>query len=229
MVTGIAGYYALSLPIWRIQEVAVDGTKMLSADEVRAVCGIPLSENLFLSSFSRASDNLKKISAVKNFRLYRIPPAAVLIKIVERKPIAVVVLEGESAVVDDDGFILNRNPNLTLNIPNMTDLPVISGVGTEEVISGERLTPKASRIVAGIILKLSNLVGSRRIKLEMGSFENISLLLDDILRLKLGREEELERKMQVFGKLLSAIAGKWDQVEYVDVRYPDNPVIKFKS
>jgi len=226
---GIAVHYVLSLPIWKIQEVRVTGANMLSAEEIRDLSGVPLSENLFLTSFARTDNNLKRISAIKEYRIYRIPPATVLIKITERKPIAVVIFKGRSVIVDEDGAILNRNPNLTLNVPNLEDLPVISGLGTGEVAGEEKVDPKLSHLISGVIIELSSLLGSRRIQLELGGFEKISFLLDDMLRVKVGRDENVIRKMEVFKALLPVIANRWAQVEYVDVRYPDNPVIKYKQ
>jgi cell division septal protein FtsQ len=71
-------------------------------------------------------------------------------------------------------------------------------------------------------------LGSRQIQLETGGFEKISFLLNDLLRVKVGRDENVKEKMGVFKRLLPVIADKWSQVEYVDVRYPDNPVVKYK-
>lgn len=228
LLAGIAIYYVLSLPIWKIQEVSVDGAKILSADEIREISSVPLSENLFLSSFARVRNNLKKISAIQDFHIYRIPPGTVLIRIQERKPIAVIVLKDKSAVVDAEGYILNRNPNLTLNIPNMTDLPVIAGIGTAEVLGGEKITPNLSGLIADIILELSSSLGLHRIQLELGGFQKIVLVLDDILRVKVGRDQEVKEKMAVFARLLPVIANRWAEVEYVDVRYPNNPAIKYR-
>jgi len=216
------------LPLWQIQEVAVTGTKMLSGQEIKELSGIPLAENLFLTSFARTRDNLRKITAIKEFHIFRIPPATVLIRITERKPIAVIMVKDRSAIIDVDGYILNRNPNLTLNVPDLTNLPVISGLDSSEVETGERIDPQVSRLVASIIVELANLLGSSQIQLETGGFAKINFLLNDILRVKLGRDDQIERKMSVFKRLLTVIAGKWDQVEYIDVRYPDNPVIKYK-
>jgi cell division protein FtsQ len=225
----VGGYYALSLPIWKIQEVVVNGANMLSAEEIKDLSGVPISENLFLTGFARVRNNLGKITAIKEFHIYRIPPATVLIRIKERKPIAVVILKDKSAIVDKEGFILNRNPNLTLNVPNMTELPVVSGVVTSESPGEEKIDSPVSRLIAEIIVELSNLLGSRHIQLEIGGFEKINLLLDDLLRVKIGRDENIKRKMEVFKSLLPVIEGKWTQVEYVDVRYPDNPVVKYRQ
>lgn len=228
VLIGAGGYYFLSLPLWKITDVAVGGAQMLVPEEIKDLSGVPLSENLFLTSFARTRENLRKITAIKAFSLYRIPPGTVIIKITERKPIAVLVFANKSAVIDEDGYILNRNPSLTLNVPNMTELPVISGLGTGEYNGEESIDPQASRLIAEIITELSSLLGSRHLQLATGGFDRISFSLDDILLVKVGRNEDIRRKMEVFRALLPEIEGRWDKVAYVDVRYPETPVIKFK-
>ncbi|MBN3032957.1 MAG: FtsQ-type POTRA domain-containing protein [Candidatus Saganbacteria bacterium] len=228
VLTGAGGYYLLSLPIWRITEITVSGAQMLSADELRDLSGIPLAENLFFTGFQRPRDNLRKITAIKEFHLYRIPPGTVLIKLIERRPIAVLLFNNKSAIVDADGYILNRNPNLTLNVPHMTELPVVLGVGSVEFAGEERIDPRASQLIASVIGELASLLGSRHLQLETGDFERIKFSLDDLLVVKVGRNEAVRRKMAVFKALLPELEGRWDKVVYVDVRYPDNPVIRYK-
>jgi cell division protein FtsQ len=228
VLAGVGGYYFLSLPLWRITEVSVSGAQMLAPEEIKDLSGVPLAENLFLTSFARTRENLRKITAIKDFSLYRIPPGTVIINIRERKPIAVLLFKNKSAIVDEDGYILNRNPGLTLNVPSMTELPVISGPGTGEYGGEERIDPQASKLIVEIITELSSLLGSRHLQLATGGFDKISFSLDDILLVKVGRNENVRRKMEVFKALLPEITGRWDRVAYVDVRYPDTPVIKFK-
>jgi cell division protein FtsQ len=225
---GLAVYFVLSLPIWRIQDVVINGAKMLSAEEIKNMAGIPLSDNLFLTSFARTRNVLRKISAIKSFHIYRIPPGTVLIQIEERGPVAVIVLNDQSAIVDESGYILNRNPRFTLNVPNIIDLPVISGVGKNEIINGERIDPKSAKLINDIVVELATILGSRRIQIDLGDYERISLVLDDILRVKIGNDKEVKRKMEIFKGLLPTIASRWTQVEYIDVRYPDTPVLKYR-
>jgi cell division protein FtsQ len=223
------GAYLLTLPIWEIKEVVVNGAKMLSDQEIKGLAGIPLSENLFFTSFARARTNLSKITAIKRARFYRIPPATVLISITEREPIAAIVFPKRSVIIDRDGYIINRNTNLTINIPNMADLPVVSGIREKDILKAERVDQRVSSTVAEIISKLSPYLESGKMQLELGGLKNVSFLLDDLLRVKVGRAEQIKRKMEVFKGLLTVVEGKWAQVEYVDVRYPDNPVIRYKT
>ena len=228
VLLGAGVYYFLSLPIFRITDVSVGGTQMLVPEELKDLSGVPLSANLFLTSFARTRENLHKITAIKDFRLYRVPPGTVIINVTERKPLAILVFKNKSAVIDADGYILNRNPGLTLNVPNMTELPVISGIGTGEYEGEERIDPQASQLIFEIITELSSLLGSRHLQLATGGFDKITFSLDDILLVKVGRNEDIKHKMDVFKALLPEIDGRWDSVVYVDVRYPENPVIRFK-
>lgn len=223
------GVYGLTLPIWDIKEVVINGARMLSDEEIRTMASIPVSENLFFTNFFRAKSNLSKITAIKSFRIYRMPPATVLINIKEREPIATVVFPERSYLIDDQGYLINRNPNITLNISNLAGLPIVSGIKEDQILKAEKVDDKNARVIAEIIAKLSPFLEAGKMQLELGGLEKVSFLLDDLLKVKLGEAEEIKRKMEVFEGLLPVISGQWTEVEYIDVRFPDNPVIKFKS
>lgn len=225
-----AGAFAffLSLPLFEIRDVAVNGTKMLSSEDIKAISGIPLSENLFYTGFSKAKTNLSKISAIKEFKIYRIPPGTVLINIVERKPVAVLVFPSRSIFIDAQGFVLNPETNIELNVPEISDLPVITGIDENAAFKGSRIDPVVAEVIADIVLKLSPYLSLKSLRLELGGLEEIQFMLDDILRVKVGSSQNIKKKMRVFQAFLPKISGKWTQVDYVDVRFPDFPVIKFK-
>lgn len=222
-------YYFLSLPIWQINEVRVNGAKMLLPDEIRALAGIPISENLFFTSFRRAKNNLAKVGAIKSFRFFRLPPGTVIISIKERTPAASVVFTDGSAIIDHDGFILNHIPNLTLDIPELADLPIITGLDRRTEVEGDRLSRRANSVISGIVKEINVSIKTKRLQMNLGGLQNIDLLLDDILLVKIGRADELERKLDVIKQLLRQVAGQWERVQYLDVRFPAVPVILYKS
>jgi cell division protein FtsQ len=222
------GYYFLSLPVWEIKEVTVNGTKLLSADQLRVLAGIPLSENLFFTSFARARSNLNKIKAIKKYHIFRLPPGTVIINIQERRPVASVILPNLSAVIDEQGYILNANAAVTLNLPNLAELPVVAGVSDAQVINNEELESTTTAVITGIIPKITGFTGAKRIQLNLGGLVNINLLLDDLLLVRLGDQSQISRKMAVLEALLPQVSGRWAQTAYLDVRYPDAPVIRFK-
>jgi len=221
-------FYLLTLPAWNITDVAVSGAKILSPDELKALSTVPIGENIFFANLSRTRQNLSRVVAIKSLHVWRIPPSTILIKISERTPMAVLVTKGRSAIIDDDGYILNKISGLTLNIPNVTDLPVFSGFSSKEVNGADRIDPKITKLIKDLMEELAPLLGNRQLQLDTGGMRNISFLLNDILRVKIGRNEAIKTKMAVFKRLLPVIEGRWILVEYIDVRYPDVPVIKYK-
>lgn len=220
----IALIYILNLPIWQIKEIVVNGAKMLPPDYVRGISGIPLSENLFFADLSRAKKNLKKVAAIKSFRFHRLPPQTVLISITEREPLATLVLRDRSVVIDSDGVIINHNPDIYVDVSNLAELPVVTGIACDE----DRLDEVSARLITRVLLTLRSYLSAGRIQLDMGGLKEIGFLLDDLLKVRLGSAEKIDLKMEVFEVLLKQVDGKWAKVEYIDVRYPDYPVIKFK-
>jgi cell division septal protein FtsQ len=92
----------------------------------------------------------------------------------------------------------------------------------------EKVGEEITQVVEDILLKLSPFLESKRLQLDMGNPAAIELHLDDILLIKIGDEREIARKMRIFEALLPEIEGKWPQVEYIDVRLPDSPVIRYR-
>src|SRR3989339_195550 len=213
----VALIYILNLPIWQIKEVVVNGAKMLPADYVKGVSGIPLSENLFFADLSRAKKNLKKISAIKSFRLHRLPPQTVLISIEERQPLATLVLKDRSVVIDSDGVIINHNPDIYVDVSNLAELPVVTGIACDS----DRLDEVSASLITRVLLTLRAYLAAGQIQLDMGGLKEIGFLLDDLLKVRLGSSQDIEKKMQVFEALLLQVRGRWAKVDYIDVRYPD--------
>jgi len=223
------GYYVLSLSIWNIQEISIEGTAMISPQELRELSGLPIGRNLFFTSFRTARTNLDQVGAIKKYRINRRPPATVLVRVEERRPIAILVVNGRFTIVDRDGFVLNNDPRLNLHLLNSVELPVITGLGSGEIVAGKRIAPKLSFLINDTVVELASLLGSRRINLEVGSYRRISILLDDVLRINLGQDTQVKTKISVVKRLLPLIGGRWNEVEYIDVRFPETPVIKYKS
>lgn len=230
LVVSVVGlFYLASLPIWKINDVIVHGAKMLSADQIRSTAGIPLAENLFMADFSRAKKNLSKITAIEKIKLYRIPPGTVIISIYEREPIAMIVFPKKSVIIGRQGHVINRNPGISLNIDNLADLPVVSGISDRALLVGDRVNQKVTFVVAEIISQLRDYLEPKKMQLELGGLREVSFLLDDLLYVKVGAAENVQRKMEVFQALLPSLAGRWSSVQYVDVRYPENPVVAYKD
>ena len=76
---------------------------------------------------------------------------------------------------------------------------------------------------------LSKFISPESLQLQVGDPGNIVIYVEDVLRLELGDTENIERKISIFGAILKEIEGKWERIEYINVKIPDFPVVKYKS
>lgn len=220
--------YLLSLPIFEIKEVVVNGAKMLDPDQVRTLAAIPLGENLFYVDLGRSRANLQKINAVKTIKFFRLPPSTILINVTERQPVASLIFPNRSVFIDEDGYILNQNDNLKLDMINLAELAVVTGLSERAVMETSQVDKEMAGLVLQLITRLKQFLPGSHLQIDLASFDNISFQLDDLLLVRLGSTDQLARKMEVFEGLLPQVAGKWPEVTYIDVRLPDCPVIRFR-
>ena len=113
-------------------------------------------------------------------------------------------------------------------LPDISELPVVTGLKPSVVKDDVYLNPEYAQVIRQTFESLFNILDSRRLKLEMQSINNINLLIEDVLRVKLGRPDQLEKKISNFEALLPVIGKDFNQVEYVDLRYIHNPAVKFR-
>ena len=114
-------------------------------------------------------DRLLRFGWVKDARVLRRLPDTLVIDIVERKPAALWQSQGQLALIDSEGVVLDRVP-----VNQMPDLPLLIGPGAnaqEEELSG---------LMAGVPtlkpqLASATWVGGRRWDLNFQSGETVSL------------------------------------------------------
>jgi cell division protein FtsQ len=114
-------------------------------------------------------DRLLKFGWVKDARVSRRLPDTLVIGIVERKPTALWQNQGQLALIDAEGVVLDRVP-----ITRMPDLPLLIGPGAN------RQAQELSRLMAGVPtlqpqLTSATWVGGRRWDLNFQSGETVSL------------------------------------------------------
>jgi cell division septal protein FtsQ len=114
-----------------------------------------------------------------------------------------------------------------VEILDVTRLPVVSGLKANQVIDFQ-LDPQVMRAIRIAISRISAFFDNPSLQIDMHDFNNISILISDILKVKIGTAENLKEKMDLLEVILTNLRGQWDTVAYVDVRYPNNPVVSFR-
>ncbi|MBU0687261.1 MAG: cell division protein FtsQ/DivIB [Candidatus Margulisbacteria bacterium] len=221
----------LSIPIWRISSVEVAGSLMVDELLIKEKATIPLGENIFFVSLKKPRENLAAIKQLGKIKISKRFPSTIIINVVERTPFAVVVIDNEAHVIDREGVILKAQGNTDydfVTILNVSDLPVVGGIKSSQ-LEDYRLAQDVTAAIRVAISRSSEFLESTSLQVDMSDENNISILIEDILKVKIGSANNLTEKMDVLETILKEVRGQWNQVKYIDVRYPNSPVVRFRG
>lgn len=131
-------------PDYAVKEVkyASDGT--LTRDQVLKIADLSEGRNIFLVNLEKARKEIEKMPQVENAEVTRTLPNRLSVVVNERKPIAWVVSKAdEDPTVSDKSFLIDGRGVLMKSKARLEEylhFPVISGVRTENLVAGERVT-----------------------------------------------------------------------------------------
>jgi cell division protein FtsQ len=220
----------LTLPVWRINQVEVFGATMVSERYIKERAAIPLGDNLFFLNLKKPTASLAQVWQFADCKIKKRLPATIRIEVVERVPFAVVVISNEAHVIDKEGFILKIEGNAAYDfvaILNTSNLPVVSGLSRTQ-LEGHKLNAEIAGAIGLSISRCAQFLAAPRLQLDLSDLSAVCILIDDVLNVKIGSFENLKEKMDVLETILQDVRGRWNQIKYIDVRCPKNPVVNFK-
>lgn len=220
-----------ALPIFKITGVEVTGTRLLIPEEIIREAKIPLGESLFFVRLSKARKQLMQIPIIKKLNFKKILPSTILIKIEERKEAVICVLKNkQSLILDKDGYVLNpQNVSSTpFEFPDITNLPVMNGLDEAWLEQGRYIRSDVGRDVLKLLAEFETFIVPQKLQIDVADLNDVKLLVDDILKVRIGTVNDLTIKMKNFEEIYSKIKDRKNDIDYIDVSSFEFPVVKFK-
>ena len=222
-------YLFLHSSIFNISKVYVSGNKKVTSDEITALAGITPGENLFKIDRDLIERSVKIHPMVKSAQLIRHLPHAVEIKIQERTSWAVIPYEDLFLLIDDEGHCLdklNKLPDGNMPIITMDKLP-------ERVNLGQAVNQDAITMIKTVWKSFD---AQDRENISQFHYNNQKSLLIYTLEgteIRYGTLERVDEKAANFTEALKIEAslqkeGK-EQLDYVDLRFSGQPVVKTRT
>jgi cell division protein FtsQ len=192
-------------PVLAVKGVEIEGTSLLTTDQVRSVAAVPSDEPLARVDLAAIEGRLRALAPVRSVDATREWPDRILISIDERVEVAVVEVGSGFKGIDQEGVLFrdfSKRPR---------DLPLITApedIGTDAMKEG---TDVVSALPSGV----RNLVDH----VEVESIDQISLVLRDERTVVWGSADRSGDKAEVLVALLAARPG----VGEYDVSVPGQP------
>jgi cell division protein FtsQ len=212
----VAGIIAAAVysPLLALRTVTVDGTKMLSTEQVQAALAPLQGKPLPQIGEEDVTALLQPLVQVKAVTTQARPPSGLHVHVTERVPVALVKQGDAFQLVDVDGVELG-----TTTDPASIPLPVIDGGGgTLPKDLFQAITAVLGALPADVLAKLSDASAK--------SVDAVELQLVDGQTIVWGNAGEKELKARVLAALLKVPADPKNPVRIYDVSVPRHPVTR---
>ena len=197
---------------FRITEVAINGRKQLSQDEVLAIGGVNGRSSLLFLEASAVRDRLKANPWIAEATVLKLYPGQLRIDLVERSAFALWQQDGKLSVIADDGAVLE--PYVSRRF---LSLPLFVGKGAE-THARDFLAQLSRYPQVRAATKAAIFVGERRWNLRLNDGLDVRLPENDVGK-ALAALSKLDRDEKLFSRDIVA----------VDMRLPDRLTVQLSD
>jgi cell division protein FtsQ len=231
---GFAGYglasFALSSPRFVLNspdDVIVAGNRFVSREEVLNALGLPLGgapgsgANIFRISLEAKRRQVESIPWVQSAALTRIFPHRLVVRVVERTPVAFVNSGGRVSLVDSDGVLLEKPEKAVF------DFPVLSGLDAAGSLDERRARLALYQEFARQLEEEAFRSGWLVSEVDLADPDDLAALLvqgRETLQVHFGHQDFLER-FRNFLALLPEVSKTNTKIDSVDLRYRNQIVV----
>ncbi|MFO8075480.1 MAG: cell division protein FtsQ/DivIB [Actinomycetota bacterium] len=218
-----AGGAVLASPLFALEEVRVRGVEGERAVEVVDAAGLSVGAHLVTADVAGAAERVADLPWAGQVEVRRVPPAAVEVDVVARRPAAAVHLEDATWTVDASGVVLAGGaPEEALPIDAPNSVLPGPGVRASDAAVVNALTFHAA---------LPEATAERVVRYEARSGRSLRMRVaptgGEEVWVRVGAAEDVERKAQALDLLLEQAGDRLAEggVAELDVRAPGNPVL----
>ncbi len=217
LVVAVAVLFALS-PIFHVRTIEVHGSGRLDHQQIQALSGISLGDNLLFLSAGSVEGRLAGSPWICSATVVKHLPSTVVISVTQRSPVAAVVSGKSYILISSDGMALTPSGSATR-------LPLISGVPVPPV--GERLSSGiAAAAVAG---SMDPATRAQVSEISVGSDGTVTATLDAGGTVTYGLPTGLLQKSEALAALLQWASGRHSHLATVDLTSPGAPAATLAS
>jgi len=223
----ISVYLFLHSSIFRIRSIEVSGNNRVNSEEVLALAGLAAGTNIFAFEESSVIKTLELHPIIKNVEVKRKLNMSVAIQIVERQVWAIIPYGELFLCIDDQGVCFDK-----LNMTPIDNCPLITLQTPPEYVSlGQAVNIQATNMISQV---WNAIPAEQRPYISEFHYVNddgtLKIYTVKGTEVRFGNLERLDEKAKTFAQVIQLEndlnkQGR-DVLEYVDIRFKGEPVVK---
>ncbi|WP_347753919.1 FtsQ-type POTRA domain-containing protein [Agrococcus sp. ProA11] len=196
-------------PLMSVRDVQVEGAERIDPAVVQAALADQLGEPIATITEAEVAERLRAIPQIESFRLDVVPPSSVIVRLVERRPVAIVDGAQGPSVIDAAGVVLGTVDAESDALPRLVDVEL----GSPEFDA-----------VATVLVSVPSDVLLQTETIEASTPSDIRLTLTTGQTVQWGGAEQSPLKADVVAALMATQDPSAAAV--LDVRAPEHPVVR---
>ncbi len=217
--TGLAAWCAVAVmraPMLRVATIEVSGTRHLSKGDVLALVDGLRGQNILGVRLEDYRRRVKASPWVADATISRSLPATIVVRILERRPMAIGRVGEDLFLVDEHGDQIDEYGPRYADF----DLPIVDGLmrgAATDADTNERRAQLASRLLRDVRTRPD--LARRISQVDVSDPRDAVVIIDqDTARVRLGDERFLER-LQSYVDLAPTLHAQVQAIDYVDLRF----------
>jgi len=217
IVVGVIGYWTASAagraPELVVSRIRVVGNERLAEGEILRALGLRSDSNILSLDLDGLKQQLLRSPWIKDVQLTRVLPATLTLRVVERAPVGIAVLDG-LYLIDEEGTFLDEMSSRYAELA----LPLVRGMSDENGRLVEARAFLAGRVLEALAEepRLAPVVSEIDVSNDAGS---IRVVLRHPPVMLLVREENLVDRLMEIVPLTEDITRHFPSVKAVDLRF----------
>lgn len=228
LVLIIALVIFLRSSLFTITEIQVTGNINVSREKVVSLAEIAPEDTLFKVNGNAVKDRLCAYPFIAEAKLKRHIPHTLVIEITEREPIGFIVTPNGYVQFDKEGMVLAVTGSM-----GMYNLPIITGIDIGDIPSpGACLDNQSFNNALNVIKSCDPQILSNIAEINIGANGYVLAYTYQGIEIKIGTADDVKLRLANLRDILAEISAEninIADIEYIDIRYKDVPVIKFKE
>jgi cell division protein FtsQ len=227
-IAGMGGY-ALSNSTWfNLREIVIEGNQVILADDLKTLSSVRMGTNILKLSPKNIAENVSGHPFVKTAVVKRLFPNRLRLIITERSPLIIAQNADMYLAIDEVGYCLE---SLSMMGADKTKLPrVLAGEDILLLKPGDQTKDPGVLAALALIKQLDPFFMENIREFQAMTAWDLTLITRDGLPVYFGPPDKLAEKLQYYEEILvkNSVECNGNTLEYVDLRYDSQPVIKRK-